>query len=212
MYLPAIQLPPWRVIHLATDGNGKGDHMGLFRRPASVNGGFAVVDVETTGLYPSTDRVVEIAVVQLNADAEITAEFCTLINPRRDVGPTRLHGITAADITSAPIFATAAATLWELLSGRVLVAHNALFDARFLDAEFTRCGTRLPPPPLMCTMQLASHYLRGLPARTLTACCDTAGIELASTTALCTTLALPPSCSPATARNTSRCLTHGSRL
>jgi DNA polymerase-3 subunit epsilon len=122
--------------------------------------------------------VVEIAVVQLNADAEITAEFCTLINPRRDVGPTRLHGITAADITSAPIFATAAATLWELLSGRVLVAHNAPFDARFLDAEFTRCGTRLPPPPQMCTMQLASHYLRGLPARTLTACCDTAGVEL----------------------------------
>ena len=152
--------------------------MGLFRRPASVNGGFAVVDVETTGLYPSTDRVVEIAVVQLNADAEITAEFCTLINPRRDVGPTRLHGITAADITSAPIFPTAAATLWGLLSGRVLVAHNAPFDARFLDAEFTRCGTRLPPPPLMCTMQLASHYLRGLPARTLMACCDTAGIEL----------------------------------
>jgi DNA polymerase III epsilon subunit-like protein len=33
--------------------------MGLFRRPASVSGGFAVVDVETTGLYPSTDRVVE---------------------------------------------------------------------------------------------------------------------------------------------------------
>ena len=106
MYLPAIQLPPWRVIQVAIYGNGKGDHMGLFRRPATVNGGFAVVDVETTGLYPSTDRVVEIAVVHLNADAEITAEF-TLINPRRDVGPTRLHGITAADITSAPMFATA---------------------------------------------------------------------------------------------------------
>ena len=152
--------------------------MGLFGRPVSANGGFAVVDVETTGLYPSTDRVVEVAVVQLNGDAEVTAEFCTLINPRRDVGPTRLHGITAADVTNAPIFAAAAATLWELLSGRVLVAHNARFDARFLDAEFTRCGTRLPPPPLMCTMQLASHYLRGLPARTLTACCDIAGIRL----------------------------------
>jgi DNA polymerase-3 subunit epsilon len=153
--------------------------MGLFGPPATISGGFAVVDVETTGLYPSTDRVVEIAVVQLNADAEITAEFCTLINPRRDVGPTRLHGITAADVTTAPTFEAAAATLWQLLSGRILVAHNASFDSRFLDAEFTRCETPLPPPPTMCTMQLASHYLRGLPARTLTACCDTAGIELA---------------------------------
>jgi DNA polymerase-3 subunit epsilon len=161
MHLPAIQMPPWRVIQVATSGNGKGDHMGLFGRPVSANGGFAVVDVETTGLHPSTDRVVEVAVVQLNADAEVIAEFCTLINPRRDVGPTRLHGITAADVTNAPIFAVAAATLWELLSGRVLVAHNARFDARFLDAEFTRCGTRLPPPPLMCTMQPGGRQSRG---------------------------------------------------
>jgi DNA polymerase III subunit epsilon len=173
-------MPSWRVIKCSDIPKlCKRWPMGLFGHAASIDGGFAVVDVETTGLYPSTDRVVEIAVVQLNADAEITAEFCTLINPRRDVGPTRLHGITAADVTSAPTFAAAAATLWQLLNGRILVAHNAPFDARFLNAEFTRCGTRLPPPPLMCTMQLASHYLRGLPARTLTACCDIAGIDLA---------------------------------
>lgn len=151
--------------------------MGLFRQ-ITAGQGFAVVDLETTGLYPSTDRVVEMAVIHLNLEAEITAEFCTLINPRRDVGPTRIHRLTAADVTTAPTFAAAAATLWQLLSGRILVAHNASFDARFLDAEFARCGAALPPPPIMCTMQLASHYLPGLPARTLTACCATAGIEL----------------------------------
>jgi DNA polymerase III epsilon subunit-like protein len=48
---------------------------------------FAVVDLETTGLYPSKDRVVEIAVIQLNSNLEITGEFCTLIDPARDVGP-----------------------------------------------------------------------------------------------------------------------------
>ncbi|MDX6333612.1 MAG: polymerase subunit epsilon [Streptosporangiaceae bacterium] len=104
-----------------------------------------MVDVETTGLYPSMERVVEIAVVQLTADAEITAEFGTLINPRRDVGPTRLHGITAADVTNAPTFAAAAATSWQLLSGRILVAHNAPLDARFFDAEFTRCADAASP-------------------------------------------------------------------
>jgi len=62
--------------------------------------GFAVVDLETTGLYPSTDRVIEVAVVHVSADAEIVGEFCTLINPCRDVGPTRIHGIRAADVTS----------------------------------------------------------------------------------------------------------------
>ena len=145
-------------------------------RPAGI--GFAVVDLETTGLHPTTNRVVEVAVIHLDANAEITGQFCTLIDPRRDVGPTRIHGITAADVRGAPVFADAAATLWQLLIGRVLVAHNATFDTRFLAAEFSRCGTRLPQPPVMCTMDLASYYLRDLPARTLTACCAAADIQI----------------------------------
>jgi DNA polymerase III epsilon subunit-like protein len=52
----------------------------LFRQ-APAPAGFAVVDVETTGLYPRTDRVVEVAVVHLSAEGQITAEFSTLINP-----------------------------------------------------------------------------------------------------------------------------------
>lgn len=141
-------------------------------------GGFAVVDVETTGVYPSKDRVVEVAVVHLDQDAAVTGEFCTLIDPGRDVGPTRIHGIRAADVADAPTFAAAAATLWQMLAGRVLVAHNVAFDALFLGAEFARCGARLPPPPVMCTMRLASHYLRELPARNLPACCAAAGVKL----------------------------------
>jgi len=141
--------------------------------------GFAVVDLETTGLYPRTDRMVELAVVQVSVGGQVTSEFSTLINPGRDVGPTRIHGIRAADVLQAPTFAQVAATVWQLLDGRVLVAHNVPFDARFLDAEFGRCGVRLPPPPMMCTMQLASSYLPGLPGRSLPACCAAAGIPAA---------------------------------
>src|SRR6266700_1290182 len=148
------------------------DQMLLRREP--VPGGFAVVDLETTGLYPRSDRVVEVAVIHLSTEGQITDEFSTLINPRRDVGPTRIHGIKAADVLHAPAFADAAATVWQLLTGRVLVAHNVPFDARFLDAEFSRCGVRLPPPPVMCTMQLASSYLSDLPGRSLPACCAAA--------------------------------------
>jgi len=121
---------------------------------------------------------VEIAVVQLNSNLEITDEFCTLVDPVRDIGPTRIHGIRARDVAGAPTFAAAAAAVWGLLSGRVLVAHNASFDVRFLDAEFSRCGVRLPPPPVMCTMALASQYLSGLPGRSLPACCSAAGVGL----------------------------------
>jgi DNA polymerase-3 subunit epsilon len=52
-----------------------------------------------------------------------------------------------------------------MLDGRVLVAHNVPFDARFLEAEFNRCGVSLPPPPVMCTMQLASSLPAGAQPR-----------------------------------------------
>lgn len=142
--------------------------------------GFAVVDVETTGLVPARDRVVEVAVVHLDTGARVTSEFSTLIDPRRDVGPSRIHGIRASDVAGAPTFPAAAETIRQLLAGRVLVAHNARFDAMFLAAEFGRCGMQLPPAPVMCTMQLAGHYLGGLPARTLPACCQAAGVTLSS--------------------------------
>jgi len=102
--------------------------VGFFKQKTPEAIGFAVVDLETTGLYPSTDRVVEVAVVHLNTNAEITGQFCTLINPGRDVGPTYHHGIKAADVHNAPTFAAAAESLWQLLTGRVLVAHNVTFD------------------------------------------------------------------------------------
>ena len=140
--------------------------------------GFAVVDVETTGLFPARDRIVEFAVVHLDPDARATGEFGTLIDPRRDVGPTRVHGIRASDVSGAPTFPAAAAAIRRLLAGRVLVAHNARFDAMFLAAEFERCGMPLPAAPVMCTMRLAGHYLGGLPARTLPACCQAAGVAL----------------------------------
>jgi hypothetical protein len=55
----------------------------------------AVIDVETTGLS-NNDRVVEIAIVTLDAAGDVVDEFDTLINPMRDVGPSWIHGIDAS--------------------------------------------------------------------------------------------------------------------
>lgn len=142
--------------------------------------GFAVVDIETTGLFPTRDRIVEVAVVHVDSAGSVTDRFCTLVDPQRDVGPTRIHGLTASSVVGAPTFAEAAATIWRWLNSRVFVAHNARFDLSFLDVELARCGLHLPPPPVMCTMSLSSSYLVGLPARTLTACCEAAGIQLSN--------------------------------
>jgi DNA polymerase-3 subunit epsilon len=130
-------------------------------------GGFAVLDFETTGLFPGGhDRVIELAVVHVSPDGTIQGEWDTLVNPRRDLGKPSIHHIKAADILDAPTFEQIAPQLVELLSGRVLVAHNARFDSGFLDAEFTRIGYGSEVPvAVLCTMKLAADILPGAAVR-----------------------------------------------
>ncbi|WP_111721125.1 exonuclease domain-containing protein [Homoserinimonas sp. OAct 916] len=125
------------------------------------NTGFAVVDVETTGLFPGGhDRIVEIAVVHVDANGIVEGQWDTLVNPGRDLGPQRVHRVRAADVMHAPTFAQIAPRLAGLLSGRVLVAHNASFDTRFLLAEFERSEV-VPSMVSLCTMRLARDFLPG---------------------------------------------------
>jgi DNA polymerase III subunit epsilon len=135
--------------------------------------GFAVIDVETTGLNPALhDRVIEIAIVQTDERGEVQSTWETLVNPGRDLGPQTIHHIAAADVLDAPTFAQVAAEVVRRLDGRVIVAHNAAFDVRFLTAELERAGVDLwQPPEVLCTMQLARHFLPGA-GRSLHDCCS----------------------------------------
>lgn len=105
---------------------------------------FAVLDVETTGLR-STDRIVEAAVVVLDGNLTTIDEFDTLIDPRRDIGPTGIHGITAGMVTTAPGFDEVAGAIAGRIAGCILVAHNLPFDVRMLALEFERLGSELQP-------------------------------------------------------------------
>ncbi len=137
--------------------------------------GYAVVDVETTGLLPDWHhRIAEIAIVHVDRRGAVTGEWATLVNPRRDLGPQYVHRIRAADVRTAPTFADLAGDIAERLRGRVLVAHNLAFDALFLTTEYERAGTAVTMDGL-CTMELAQRYL-GSPSRSLAACCRAAGV------------------------------------
>jgi DNA polymerase III subunit epsilon len=141
---------------------------------------YAVVDTETTGLSPDDrHRVIEIAVVLLDAGGRFEDEWVTLLNPRRDLGPQHIHGILTADVLAAPAFAGIAAHLAKLLAGRMVVGHNVEFDLAFLRAEFARLGAAVPliTERSMCTMALAGWLSPGAP-RSLGACCSAAGISL----------------------------------
>ncbi|MFC0863643.1 exonuclease domain-containing protein [Sphaerimonospora cavernae] len=142
--------------------------------------GYAVIDVETTGLAPRrNDRVIEIGVVHLTPTGEVTGEWATLLNPERDLGPQHIHGIRAADVRHAPTFKDIAGTLAELLHERVVVAHNLPFDLGFVSQEFSRLGADVPLRRDLgiCTMAEAARYLPEAP-RALAACCAMADIPL----------------------------------
>lgn len=139
---------------------------------------FAVVDVETTGLFARAyDRVIEIAIVSVDGDGEWLDEYATLVNPERDLGRTDIHGIRGSDVREAPRFEDILGDVSERLRGRVPVAHNARFDRDFLAAEFARCGHVLPEEDWLCTMQLGGAATG---ARRLGACCDALGISLSN--------------------------------
>lgn len=142
--------------------------------------GFAVLDFETTGLAPEYHhRVIELAVVHVAPDGTIEGRYETVVNPQRDLGPTHIHGLRGADVRDAPLFSDIAGDVVGLLRDRVVVAHNATFEARFLRAELARAGLTSPleNADALCTMKLARSFLPG-GGRSLADCCAAYGIRL----------------------------------
>ncbi len=137
--------------------------------------GFAVLDCETTG-FSVHDRILEIGLVLLDADGAEEGRWETLVQPRRDVGPTDVHGITAADVAMAPEFAEIAGTFSGLIGGRIVVAHNAAFERRFLVMEFAAMGIELPDDAW--TIDTIPVARRLLPTRSgkLADCLEAAGL------------------------------------
>ena len=152
---------------------------------------FAVVDLETTGLFAgASDRVVEIAVIRMTPEGRPLDHYETLVNPDRDVGPSHLHGITAREVKEAPRFADVAGDVLSRLAGAVLVAHNIDFDYRFLDAEFTSLGVDIPDCTRLCTMRLGPLVAGAAASRKLADVCRALSIEAGITHTAATDAAL----------------------
>ena len=135
---------------------------------------FAVVDVETTGLSDRRHRLLQIAVVTVDAGGMVLDRWSTFVRPRFGrVGPTHIHGLTAAELRRAPTFADIAPELLARLDGAVFTAHNAEFDWGFISQSLRRAGYRPPDAARLCTMRLsralaaepASHRLVDVCAR-----------------------------------------------
>lgn len=132
---------------------------------------YVCIDLETTGLNPKTDRIIEIGAVRVEG-GEQTGIFETFINPGRKLEEkiTKLTGICDGDLRDAPNIKEALPKLLEFAGERVLLGHSVLFDFSFLKKAavnerliFERNG--------IDTLKIARKYLAFLESRSLDALC-----------------------------------------
>ena len=126
---------------------------------------WVALDLETTGLSPKEDAIIEMGAVRFRGD-RVLDSFSTLVNPGRRLGEftLQLTGITQADVDGAPSPRAALADLAEFIGDSPVVGHNLRFDLAFL----VEAGLRLTNPTCD-TLPLAYVLRPDSPSYSLTA-------------------------------------------
>ncbi|HMA33489.1 MAG TPA: 3'-5' exonuclease [Chloroflexia bacterium] len=109
---------------------------------------WAILDLETTGLDPQADRIVQIGVLLPGGVSGLES----LVNPGIPIpqAATAIHGITDDQVADAPGFGDLYPQLCAILAGRQVVIYNASFDWPFIEAACARLGA--PPPAVADTL------------------------------------------------------------
>jgi DNA polymerase-3 subunit epsilon len=138
-----------------------------------------VLDTETTGVDPASDRIIEIGCVELLNYIPTGRSYHAYINPQRSVsqGAYNVHGLSEEFLRDKPVFSAVVEELLSFVGDARLVIHNASFDMGFLNAEFGRNGH--PPVPFERAIDTLSLARRKHPnaANSLDALCARYGID-----------------------------------
>jgi DNA polymerase-3 subunit epsilon len=131
---------------------------------------FVVCDVETTGLSPQRESIIEIALVKIE-NLKITDKFSTLLNPQKFIPNhiTEMTGIRNKDVINSPTFRDVSYKIQEFIGDSIFVAHNAKFDYNFLLHSFLREEEMPIRLQTLCTQRLSKRIFRGIGKTSLTA-------------------------------------------
>lgn len=134
---------------------------------------YVSVDVETTGLAPKQDKIIEIGAVRVR-DGQIVGSFTSFVNPGRILPAhiTELTGILQEQVDEAETDGKSfCLPFWKFAGDLPLVGHRILFDYGFLKRaavnmrlDFERSGVD--------TLKLSRQFLSELPSRRLPALCE----------------------------------------
>lgn len=122
---------------------------------------FVVIDTETTGFHAyADDRIVSIALLEMQGLALTKKRFTSLVNPGRGIPPesTAIHHIVDGDVSDAPLLEDIINDIVEFLGDSVLVGHHLAFDLRFLNRELKRLVDCQLQNPVIDTMLLYLGY------------------------------------------------------
>ncbi len=111
--------------------------------------------------WPGDDRIISAAVYRLDALGEVEDHWSRWSTPSGIRGPVWIHGLTSEVLDGAPLFGDIAEEFAARLDGRVLVAHNAVFDWQMIAREYSRVRREAPVRQRLCTIALSKEL--GLP-------------------------------------------------
>lgn len=148
-------------------------------------GSYVCIDLETTGLNPKTDKIIEIGAVRVENHV-IVEEWETFVNPDRQLDERiiELTGIHDEQLISAPTIDQVLPKLLEVTGDRVLLGHSVTFDYSFI--KRAAVGQKLSfEKDGIDTLKIARKYLPDLESRSLGYLCEYYGINHSAHRALC---------------------------
>jgi len=108
--------------------------------------GLVAVDLETTGLSPLVDKIIEIAAVKITAEGIVTT-YHQLINPLIDIPEftIQFHGLRNDDLKMSPTIKKPLKDFWDFVGRHPMIAHNSTFDLGYLIKSSHDFQIEFPP-------------------------------------------------------------------
>ncbi len=139
-----------------------------------------IFDTETTGLDNRKDRLIEIGCIELINRFTTGRTYHQYINPQgRSIHPEaqEVHGISNADLEGKPTFPEIVHDFRNFIDGARLVAHNAIFDIGFINAEFARLDVPPVDPHVVVDTLALARRKHMMATNSLDALCRRYGID-----------------------------------
>lgn len=138
---------------------------------------YVVVDIETTGLDPTFDEIIEVSGVRYDSGVEVS-QFSSLVKPQNEIDSyiTSLTGITNEMVSEAPEAVDVLPRFLDFLGDDVLVAHNANFDINFVYSQSEALVERFLTNNFVDTLRIARRLFPDFKTHKLDRLCEVFGL------------------------------------